>query len=127
MLVHIFNEPSLYLAGMNTLTGSFKIEHYIDVRDLARIHAIALLDPNVQSERLFGMAHPFTWKTIISILRDLRPSNEKLIDSPEDELEDLSNILPSNRAKNLLRSFFGQPDWTELREALDAGITSLGL
>lgn len=73
------------------------------------------------------MARPFIWKDIIAMLKELRPYNEKLIEPPKDELKDLSNILPSKRAKDLLMSFFGQSDWTGLRETLEAGITSLGL
>ena len=34
------------------------VEHYVNVEDVARIHAIALLDPNVNAERLFAFAAP---------------------------------------------------------------------
>ncbi|CRG91398.1 Aldehyde reductase 2 [Talaromyces islandicus] len=121
------NLTSKLLEGNDTIMKVAPPQHYIDVKDLARIHAVALLDPKVQSERIFGMAYPFTWKEIISVLRELRPSNGKLVNPPEDEPKDLSNVLPSKRAKDLLRSFFGQSDWTELRESLESGITSLGL
>lgn len=81
---------------------------------------IALLDINVNAERLFGMAYDFTWE-------EVRPSNKNLPQPPMNELRDMSNVVPSQRAKELLGSVFGQDDWTGLEASLEAGITSLGL
>ncbi len=75
-------------AGVVSNTFICKIEWHVNVGDIARIHAIALLDPNVQSERLFAFAAPFTWTGVIDILRKLRPSNKSLVNPPEDELPD---------------------------------------
>ncbi|GAM33894.1 hypothetical protein TCE0_013r01121 [Talaromyces pinophilus] len=98
---------------------------HVNVGDIARIHAIALLDPNVQSERLFAFAAPFTWTGVIDILRKLRPSNKSLVNPPADELPDLSDIVPSKRAESLLRSFFGQSGWIGLEQSLKDGIDSV--
>jgi hypothetical protein len=103
------------------------IEHYVNVEDVARIHAIALLDPNVNSERLFAFAAPHSWAGIIDILKRLRPSNDKIPTPPENELPDLSHIVPSKKAEGLLKSFFGQPSWVGLEESVKTGIDSLGL
>jgi hypothetical protein len=103
------------------------IEHYVNVEDVARIHAIALLDPNVNSERLFAFAAPHSWAGIIDILKRLRPSNDKIPTPPENELPDLSQIVPSKKAEGLLKSFFGQPSWVGLEESVKTGIDSLGL
>jgi hypothetical protein len=102
------------------------VEYFIDAKDLARLHAIALLDPSVRSERLFGFAIPFTWKEVIDSLLELRPSSEKLVRNVPPAREGFVQILPPSRSKELLISFFGQSDWTSLKESLDAGITSLG-
>lgn len=103
------------------------IEHYVNVEDVARIHAIALLDPNVKSERLFAFAAPYTWVGIIDVLKRLRPSNDKIASPPADELPDLSQVIPAKAAEGLLKSFFGQPSWVGLEETLKAGIDSMGL
>jgi hypothetical protein len=104
-----------------------RIEHYVNVEDVARIHAIALLDPNVNSERLFAFAAPHSWVGILDILKRLRPSNDKIPSPPANELPDLSQIVPSKRAEGLLKSFFCQPAWIGLEETVKAGIESLGL
>ncbi|KAB8258829.1 putative aldehyde reductase [Aspergillus pseudonomiae] len=93
---------------------------FIDVIDTAKLHAIGLLDPNVQSQRLFGFAQPFAWDDIIAILRRLRPDNDKIPD-PLDHTRDLSKIVPASRAEELLKAFFGK-GWTYLEESLAEGI-----
>ncbi|GAB1198518.1 hypothetical protein APSETT444_007841 [Aspergillus pseudonomiae] len=93
---------------------------FVDVIDTARLHAIGLLDPNVQSQRLFGFAQPFAWNDIIAILRKLRPDNDKIPD-PLDHTRDLSKIVPASRAEDLLKAFFGK-GWTCLEESLAEGI-----
>lgn len=101
-------------------------EYFIDAKDLARLHAIALFDPSVRSERLFGLAIQFTWKEVIENLLELRPSSEKLVKNVPPPREGFVQILPPSRSKDLLSSFFGQSDWTSLKDSLDADITSLG-
>lgn len=98
----------------------------MDVGDVARLHAVALLDPDVKSERIFAFAAPWTWTEIIGIFRKLRPSNNKIPDPPANELADLSKIVPAKKAEQLLKSFFGRPGWVGLEESLKAGIESLG-
>ncbi|OKL60081.1 hypothetical protein UA08_04943 [Talaromyces atroroseus] len=100
---------------------------HINVQDVARIHAVALLEPNVKSERLFAFAAPFTWTGVIEIFQKLRPSIKTLVNPPENELPDLSDIVPSKRAESLLRSFFGQSGWIGLEQSLRDGIDSVNL
>jgi hypothetical protein len=101
-------------------------EYFIDAKDLARLHAIALFDPDVRSERLFGFAVSFTWKEVIDSLVELRPSSKNLVGNAPPVRGGFVQILPPSRSKELLSSFFGQFDWTSLKESLNAGITSLG-
>jgi nucleoside-diphosphate-sugar epimerase len=116
----------LYRHKYSTITNNLT-EYFVDVKDVARLHAIALFDPNVQSERLFGLAIPYTWKEVIDILRGLRPSCETLVKNAPPPREGFVKMVPTDRSKELLGSFFGQPDWTSLKDSLNAGITSLGL
>ncbi|KAJ9232871.1 hypothetical protein C8Q69DRAFT_489074 [Paecilomyces variotii] len=97
---------------------------FVDVEDTARLHVIALLDPDVKSERLFAFAAPQNWTDVIGILRKLRPQR-KLPDPPENEGRDLSDIRPSKRAEQLIRDFFGRPGWTSLEDSLAAGIKDI--
>ncbi|KAJ5675944.1 hypothetical protein N7462_008841 [Penicillium macrosclerotiorum] len=102
-----------------------KIE-YIDVVDLARVHVIGLLHPEVKSERLFAFASTFTWKEFVRILQKFRPGNTEIPSPPENELRDLSDIVPAKRAEDLVKSFFDLSGWVGLEESIRAGIDSLG-
>ncbi|KAH8689555.1 putative cinnamoyl-CoA reductase [Talaromyces proteolyticus] len=94
---------------------------FVDVEDTAKIHTIALLDPEVSSERIFAFAATYTWTEILGILRRLRPSNDKIPATPENEGHDLSKILPAKRAEQLLERFYGK-GWTKLEDSIAAGI-----
>ncbi|KNG86962.1 cinnamoyl-CoA reductase [Aspergillus nomiae NRRL 13137] len=99
---------------------------FVDVVDLARVHVVGLLHPEVKSERLFAFASTFTWKEFVSILQKFRPGNVNIPSPPENELRDLSDIVPAQRAENLIKSFFGRSGWIGLEESIRAGIDSLG-
>ncbi|KAF7624836.1 cinnamoyl-CoA reductase [Aspergillus flavus] len=99
---------------------------FVDVADLARVHVVGLLHPEVKSERLFAFASTFTWKEFVGILRKLRPGHTGIPGPPENELRDLSEIVPARRAKNLLQALFGGSGWVGLEESIRAGIDSLG-
>ncbi|KAL2828007.1 putative aldehyde reductase [Aspergillus cavernicola] len=130
-----FLHPNISSTGLMTLQllegndAAIKIcgsQYTADVKDLARLHAIALLDPSIQSERIFGLATPLIWKDVVDTLRELRPSSEKLVKNAPPAREGFVDLVPPNRSKELLRSFFGQEDWTTLKDSLHAGITSAG-
>lgn len=89
------------------------------------MHVVGLLHPEVKSERLFSFASTFTWNEFVSILRKLRPGNAVIPNPPDNELRDLSDIVPARRAEDLIKSFFGQ-FWIGLEESIRAGIDSLG-
>ncbi|KAE8404386.1 hypothetical protein BDV37DRAFT_294032 [Aspergillus pseudonomiae] len=110
----------------NLLNGDDSKIEFVDVVDLARVHVVGLLHPEVKSERLFAFASTFTWKEFVSILRKFRPDNAKIPIPPENELRDLSDIVPAQRAESLIRSLFGRPGWIGLEESIRAGIDSLG-
>lgn len=104
------------------LIVSLLIEWFVDVEDNARIHVAALLDPTVNLERIFAFAAPQNWTDVIGILRKLRPDNKSIPDPPNGEGRDLTEVIPSKRAQELLLSFFGKEGWTSLEESIAAGI-----
>lgn len=101
-------------------------EYYVNVQDVARLHAIALLDPELKSDRLFAFAGTFNWTEIIDILRKLRP-NSKLPSPPENEGRDLSVIKPARRAEELMKTWFDRPGWTPLEQTLKEAVDGAGL
>ncbi|PLB46252.1 NAD(P)-binding protein [Aspergillus steynii IBT 23096] len=96
----------------------------VDVDDTARLHAIAVLHPGVVSERVFAASEPFSWARVVEILRRLRPQNKSIPDAPE-EAEKIFYVVPSQRAEDLIKEFYGRPGWTTLEESLEAGIEGL--
>ncbi len=124
-----FLSPRKKLGALPSLSKqylTFRIEWCVNVRDIARVHIAALLDPTVQNERLFAFAEPFNWTDVIAIFKKLRPENTKIPQAPENEGRDLSNVWkPSKRAEELIRSFFGVKGWVPLEVALEEGIADL--
>ncbi|KAH8811040.1 hypothetical protein F5884DRAFT_830951 [Xylogone sp. PMI_703] len=113
------------MAGNDLAIKMIPPQWYIDVKDDARLHAIALLDPEVSSERVFACAAPFTWTEVLQVLRSLRPKNDTLPSPPEGEGKVLIKVLPSQRAEQLLQKFYGRKGWTSLEDTLAAGISGL--
>lgn len=44
---------------------------------------------------------------------------------PENEGHDLSEVIPSKRANEILRDFFGRPGWISLEESIAEGISDM--
>ncbi|KAL5092570.1 hypothetical protein Trisim1_001123 [Trichoderma cf. simile WF8] len=99
-------------------------QYFVDVRDTARLHVAALLDPNVKAERIFAFATEYNWTDVLTILRKLRPDQE-FPDDPENEGRDYTEVVPIARAQRLLQDFFGQTGWTSLEDSLAAGIEDI--
>jgi hypothetical protein len=95
----------------------------VDIRDVARLHVIGLLSPQVHNERLFAWSEPFNWSDIIALLQKLRPENSKLPTPPEKEGRDLSDVgVPRARAKELLQSFFGVEGFKSIEQSIKEGL-----
>ncbi|KAK4069195.1 hypothetical protein Trihar35433_5774 [Trichoderma harzianum] len=99
-------------------------QYFVDVRDTARLHVAALLDPKIKEERIFAFAQEYNWTDVLDILRKLRPNRQFPL-NPENEGRDYTQVAPRDKAKKILQDFFGQPDWVSLEESLAAGIEDL--
>ncbi|KNG84875.1 aldehyde reductase II [Aspergillus nomiae NRRL 13137] len=91
-------------------------QYYIDVQDNARVHVAALIYPDVQNERLFAFAHPYTWNDILAVLRRLYPQRKFVKDIPNIG-EDMSKVA-NQRAEELLKRISGLPGWTSLEQSI---------
>ncbi|PYI07686.1 NAD(P)-binding protein [Aspergillus sclerotiicarbonarius CBS 121057] len=112
----------MLLNGNDLAIGLIAAQWYVDVVDTARLHVIGLLDPNVKSERLFACAGKFKWDDVVQILRKFQPDNHNIPDAVKDAIKEKFEIVPSGRAEQLLRDFYGRPGWTTLEESLKRGI-----
>ncbi|KAJ5281546.1 hypothetical protein N7478_006918 [Penicillium angulare] len=111
------------LEGNESAIKNVPPQWFVDVQDNAKMHVIALLSPELESERLFAFSSPFNWTQVTNILRNLRP-HAPVPRVPEGEQEDLMDIIPAKRAEELLMSFYGH-GWTNLETSLKRGIESL--
>ncbi|KAI9934618.1 hypothetical protein ASPWEDRAFT_175347 [Aspergillus wentii DTO 134E9] len=113
------------LLSGDTSLSTILPQNYVDVRDTARLHAIALLAPDVISQRLIAMAGSFNMTDVILAFKELRPDNTSIPAPPAEEGQDLTEVLPAPKAEALLKRYFGQKGWTPLRDGLEAGIRGL--
>ena len=92
----------------------------VDVRDTAKIHVAALLNPEVTDERILAFAHPFNWNDMLAAFRKLFP--EKTF---SDDISDLGRDLrkiDNSRGLYLLQSL-GQSDWTSFEQSIFENVT----
>ncbi|RMX90014.1 hypothetical protein D0869_00441 [Hortaea werneckii] len=116
--------------GEGSSTGSFPIkiwkgdtsmmnfigpQYFVDVRDTARLHVAALIDPACNGQRIFAFAEPFNWADVIDVFKKINPEGD-FPAPPENEGRDLSKI-PNEDAVALLQKHFGQ-GWVGLEESL---------
>ena len=80
-------------------------QHFINVQDDAKLHVIALLNPDVKDERIFAIASAINFNDIIQILRRI-DTRRQWEDFPDDQ-HDLCVYEPSPRAEQLLKDAYG--------------------
>ena len=100
----------------------FPAQHFVNVRDCAKLHVAALLDPTSADQRLFAFAAPFNWNDALQVLRELRPNM-----SIRRDFHDLGtdqSILPNAAAEQLLRKWYGH-GWSSLKETVMQNIDGL--
>ena len=78
----------------------FPPQWHVDVRDNARLHVIALTDPECNGKRLFAFAEPFNRTDVLNVFRKLFPEKRFPDDKPVGK--DLSQI-PNEDAEALLK------------------------
>ena len=94
-------------------------QYFINVRDDAKLHVVALADPACNGERIFAFAAPFTWNGLLAVLKKLAPGKDF---GEEKEMgEDRSVIVPKERAEELLRKHYGH-GFTGWEETVKEGI-----
>jgi nucleoside-diphosphate-sugar epimerase len=93
-------------------------QYFINVRDDAKLHVIALTDPACNGDRIFGFADTYSLNKILAILRKLDPSRQY----PEDKDmgEDLTEV-PNAEAEALLRKHYGH-GFAGLEETIKEGV-----
>lgn len=97
-------------------------QYFVDVRDDAKLHVIAMVDPACNGERVFAFAAPFTWNQILGILRTMYP-NSSFMENQDDDSADLSKV-PNADADALLKKHYGH-GFVTLEECIRANTEGL--
>lgn len=101
-------------------------EWHIDVRDDAKLHVAALLDPNTQHRRLFAFSKPFRWSRLVDVLKRHRPENRAIPEPPAaDDWLDGTELPPLQVAQDCIKSVFGESEYIDLEESVVSGIADL--
>lgn len=97
-------------------------QYMVNVKDTARLHVAALVDPDVQEERILAFAYPYNWNAILACLRKIYP-DKKFPEDIKDEPRDLSRV-DNSRGASLLSSF-GRPGWTSMEDSVRENTANL--
>ncbi|KKA28881.1 hypothetical protein TD95_000252 [Thielaviopsis punctulata] len=95
------------------LTGAYS---WVDVRDVARAHVLALEKPAAKGQRLFTIKGLYSWREIIKIVYDNFPEKrEKLpsLDAPGGDLPDDPYKFNNDKTKEILGM-----EWVELETTI---------
>jgi nucleoside-diphosphate-sugar epimerase len=87
---------------------------FVDVRDDAKLHVAALVDPACNGQRIFAYAQPYTWNDVLAVFRKLEPGKSFLAD--QEKGRDLSEV-PNAEAEELLKKHYGH-GWTSFEESI---------
>lgn len=109
--------------GKKNIWSSLPPQHFINVKDAARLHIAAILLPNVEGERLLGFATPFSQTEILKILRRIEPEKQFQSD-PEGEGKDISEV-DSRRSEELIKKLKNGKGWTDLEETVRENVKHL--
>lgn len=96
----------------------------MDVRDTAKLHVAAMVDPACNKERIFAFAEAFNWNRVLGILKKLYPDTSFLDEREDKSEEDLSRILPKDDAEVLLKKHYGH-GFTSLEDSIRANTKGL--
>lgn len=75
---------------------------YVNTEDMALLHLAALKLEEVQNERIFAMAGPYSWKEVIEILNRRFPERRNMVKSCDDGPIDIGEV-DNVREAELLR------------------------
>lgn len=93
----------------------------IDVVDCARLHVIALVDPEVRDQRVLGYADKYDWDLLVGVMRKLAPGKTAHLKEigVEEWTNTVDNSLPLQMLKRVgVEGFKGLEE--SIKELLDS-------
>lgn len=114
----------LFLGDANGYAVGFMkpAARFVDVRDTASIHVAALLEKQLDGQRLWAAAHKFTVDDILAAWREAFPERKILPDFKFEGQPDIN--IDDEQSTALLKAFKGE-DWFSLKETVVANVQSV--
>ncbi len=112
--------PCPHFPCVHALTTTIAI--YVNVKDVAVLHAAALLDPDVREKRIHAWATPFVWNDVLAIFRQCYPSRKFPEDLPA--AEKLLIETDEGLARQLLKKWAQQDGWISLEQGIRETVDS---
>ncbi|KAK5652993.1 hypothetical protein OQA88_9279 [Cercophora sp. LCS_1] len=112
----------LYDGNLEALSLSPAI-YTVDVKDVAVLHAAAVIDPEVKNARLQAWADNTNWNGLLAILRKQWPDKKFIDDLPG--LGTMSITTDFTQPLGLLKKWAGQEGWKPLEETVDDNIRGI--
>ena len=97
-------------------------EYFCDTQDVARLHLAALIDPDVNGERILAYAEPYNWNQVLAIFRELY-KDRKFVDDLADQGADKSTVS-TERSEEILKRM-GVNGFTGLEQSLKVTVEPL--
>ncbi|GAD99542.1 NAD dependent epimerase/dehydratase, putative [Paecilomyces variotii No. 5] len=112
----------LWDGNVSKLAG-FPATYHIDVKDVALLHVAAILDLEVNNQRLQAWAENCNWNDILAILRRLYPDRHFVDDLPG--MTKLSITSDFTLPLALLEKWAGQAGWRTLEQTIKDNTKSI--
>jgi nucleoside-diphosphate-sugar epimerase len=104
--------------GAETFLSTLPPHWFINVRDDAKLHVAALIDPACNGERFLGFVAPYTLNQVLALLRKLYPDRE--FQEDKDMGEDLCQVS-NPEVEALLKKHYGH-GFTSFEETMKEGL-----
>ncbi|KAG2027465.1 hypothetical protein GB937_001209 [Aspergillus fischeri] len=105
------------------MLAGFPAIYHIDVKDVALLHVAAILDPDINNERLQAWAENCNWNDILAIMRKMYPQRQFVDDLPG--MGKLSITADFTLPLALLKKWGDQIGWRTLEQTVEDNVKSI--
>jgi hypothetical protein len=90
--------------------------NYVNVRDVASLHVAALLDPEVNGQRVQAFNSGFNWNNVLAVFRKVYPERKFIDDLPG--MQSFLGTTDASLSLKLLKKWNGQDDWISFEDGI---------
>jgi hypothetical protein len=118
----MLNELFLGSAGGRAVGLMRPASRFVDVRDVAFVHVAALVETNLDGQRLWAAPHKFTANEILAVWRDAFPERKIVPDFKFEKQPDIN--IDDEQSTALVKAFKGR-DWHSFKETVLSNVQAV--